>query len=99
MLKKVSCASVLVLCGIAMGCNESTPASNAETRTEQPTTITANRPFTTDLPITKADPEDHTNASVPLYNRDRKVKAAIDQPEKATDSIKSPPTSATGASK
>jgi type 1 fimbria pilin len=98
MLKKVMSASVLVLCGLAMGCNESSPASNAET-TERSTTITANRPVTTDLPTTKAESEERTNAGVTLYDRDRKVKAPIDRPEKPTDPQKSPRTSETGSSK
>ena len=98
MLKKVSCASILVFCGLAMGCNESSPASNAET-TDRPTTITANRPVTTDLPMTKAESEERTNTGVTLYDRDRKVKAPLDQPEKASVSKKSLPTSASGSSK
>ena len=81
-----------------MGCNEGSPASNAET-TERPTTITANRPVTTDLPTTKADSEERTNAGVTLYDRDRKVRAPIDQSEKATVPKTLPPTSATGVSK
>jgi hypothetical protein len=85
MLKKVSCASVLVLCGLAMGCSESSPASNAETRTERPTTITANRPITTELPPATVEPEDRTNAGTTLYDRDPKAKAPLDQPKKVED--------------
>ena len=84
-MKKVSSASVLVICGFAMGCSESSPVSNPESRTERPTTITANRPITTELPPATAEPEDRTNAGVTLYDRDRKAKAPLDQPKKAED--------------
>ena len=68
-----------VLCGLALGCNQSNPpASSATSTTESETRITANRPTTT-------EPIDRTNTGVNVRDRDSTAKTPIDQNENQAD--------------
>ncbi len=75
-----------MLFGMALGCNQSNPpASSAKPTTERPTTITANRPITTEQPTATNEPVDRTNTGVNVRDRDSTAKTPIDQNENKAD--------------
>lgn len=74
------------LCAMAVGCNQSnSPASRTNTTPERPTTVTANRPVTTESPVATAEPADRTNTGVNVRDRDSTAKTPIDQNENKAD--------------
>lgn len=82
MIQKVWTACVAVMCGLAMGCTEnSPPASVAESTTQGPTKITANRPVT----AATNEPVDRTNTGVNVRDRDGTAKTPFDQHENQAD--------------
>lgn len=75
-----------ILCGVAVGCNESRyPASGTSSTTERQTTVTVNRPVTTDGPKETNEPIDRTNTGVNVRDRDSTAKTPLDQNENKTD--------------
>ena len=67
------------LCGVALGCNQSSPpASTHQSTPERTTTVTANRPVT-------AEPVDRTNTGINTRDRDNTAKTPIDQSENKAD--------------
>ena len=75
-----------MLCGVAVGCNQSSPpASGAKSTTEPPTTYTANRPITTEHPVATNEPVDRTNTGVNVRDRDSTAKTPLDQNENKAD--------------
>ena len=73
-----------LLCGAVMGCVESpSSASRTDSTNEEPVTVTANRPITTEYPTT--DPVERDNTEVNVRDRDSESKTAIDQNENAAD--------------
>ena len=75
-----------MLCGVALGCNQSSPpASGAKSTTDKPTTVTANRPITTEHPAATNEPVDRTNTGVNVRDRDSTAKTPIDQNENTAD--------------
>ena len=75
-----------MLCGVALGCNQSSPpASGAKSTTDKPTTVTANRPVTTETPVAKAETVDRTNTGINARDRDSTAKTPIDQNENQAD--------------
>ena len=74
------------LCGVALGCNQSSPpASVAKTTPERPTTVTANHPVTTERPVATTEPVDRTNTGVNVRDRDSTAKTPLDQNENKAD--------------
>lgn len=74
------------LCGLAMGCTESSPpASAAKSPADRSTTVTANRPTTTELPQTTNEPSDRTNTGVNVRDRSSTAKTPFDQNENKSD--------------
>jgi hyperosmotically inducible protein len=75
------------LCGLAVGCNEtnSPPASTANSTTERPTTVTANRPTSTEHPAGTTEPADRTNTGVNARDRNSTAKTPLDQNENKAD--------------
>jgi osmotically-inducible protein OsmY len=67
-----------ILCGLALGCNESNPPASNATTTGKPTTVTANRPTTT-------EPVDRANTGVNVRYRGTTAKTPIDQNENKAD--------------
>ena len=82
----MKCLLFGMLCGVALGCNEnSTPASSARSTTERSTTVTVNRPITTEHPATTTEPIDRTNTGINVRDRDSTAKTPIDQNENKAD--------------
>lgn len=75
-----------MLCGLAIGCNESssTPKS-AKSTTEQPTTVTASRPIATPHSAATTEPVDRANTGVNVRDRDSTAKTPLDQNENKAD--------------
>lgn len=75
-----------LLCGAVMGCVESpSSASRNDVTDEEPVTVTANRPITTEYPTTTTDPVEPDNTEVNVRDRDGESKTPIDQNENAVD--------------
>ena len=75
-----------LLCGAVIGCMESpSSASRSDSTTEEPVTVTANRPITTEHPTTTADRVEPDNTEVNVRDRDDESKTPIDQNENAAD--------------
>ena len=75
-----------LLCGAVMGCVESpSSASRNDSTNEEPVTVTANRPITTEDPTTTTDPVEPDNTEVNVRDRDGESKTPIDQNENAAD--------------
>jgi hypothetical protein len=75
-----------MLCGLALGCNESNPPSTAAKPTaDRPTTVTANRPTTTEHTQSTGDSVDRTNTGVNVRDRDSTAKTPLDQNENKED--------------
>jgi len=75
-----------VLCGVALGCNESTPpASGTSSATDKPTAVTANRPTTSERPTATAEPLDRDNTGVNVRDRASTAKTPFDQNENKAD--------------
>lgn len=74
-----------ILCGLALGCNESNPPSGAKTTTDRPTTVTANRPVTAEHPAATTEPVDRTNTGVNVRDRNSTAKTPLDQNENKPD--------------
>ena len=75
-----------LLSGAVMGCVESpSSASRSDSTNEEPVTVTANRPITTEYPTTTTDPVERDNTEVNVRDRDSESKTAIDQNENAAD--------------
>jgi hyperosmotically inducible protein len=71
-----------MLCGAAMGCSDgASPISRSDSNTEDPITVTANRPVTTD----ETDNKERDNSEVNVRDRDGDTKTPIDQNENAAD--------------
>lgn len=74
------------LCGVALGCNQSSPpASVVKTTPEKPTTVTANHPVTTAHPVVTAESVDRTNTGVNVRDRHSTAKTPLDQNENKAD--------------
>ncbi len=74
------------LCGVALGCNQSSPPTSVTNSTpDRPTTVTANRPVITERPVAKAEPTDRTNTGVNVRDRDSTAKTPLDQNENKAD--------------
>ena len=67
-----------IMCGLAVGCNESNPPGSNATTTGKPTTVTANRPAPT-------EPADRTNTGVNVRDRNSTAKTPLDQNENRAD--------------
>ena len=75
-----------LLCGVAVGCNESTPpASGTSLEPEKPTTVTANRPTTSERRTATTEPLDRNNTGVNVRDRASTAKTPFDQNENKTD--------------
>jgi len=74
-----------ILCGMALGCMESKPPAVSNSPPAQPTTVTANRPSTTERPGTTTTPSDRTNTAVNARDRESTAKTPIDQNENKPD--------------
>ena len=75
-----------LLCGAVMGCVESpSSASRNDLTDEEPVTVTANRPITTEYPTTTTDPVEPDNTEVNVRDRDDESRTPIDQNENAAD--------------
>lgn len=75
-----------VLCGLAVGCNESSPpSSGTESTPGQPTTVTANRPATPAHSSATTEPVDRTNTGVNIRHRSPAAKTPLDQNENQAD--------------
>ena len=75
-----------LLCGAVMGCVESpSSASRNDLTDEEPVTVTANRPITTEYPTTNTDPVEPDNTGVNVRDRDDESRTPIDQNENAAD--------------
>jgi osmotically-inducible protein OsmY len=78
--------SLGILCALALGCNESNPpASGGKSPGERPTTVTAQRPATTERPSAPNEPVDRDNTGVNVRDRDGTARTPIDQNENKTD--------------
>ena len=75
-----------LLSGALMGCTESpSSASRRDSTTEEPVTVTVNRPITTEHPTIITDPAEADNTEVNVRDRDGESKTPIDQNENAAD--------------
>lgn len=75
-----------MLCGLAMGCNETNPPSSGSSPTAaRPVTVTAKRPMTTEHPAATTEPVDRTNTGVNVRDRARTAKTPLDQNENKAD--------------
>ena len=82
----MKCLLFGMLCGVALGCNQSSPpASGAKSTTDKHTTVTANHPITTEHPAATNEPVDRTNTGVNVRDRDSTAKTPIDQNENKED--------------
>ncbi len=72
-----------VLCGMAPGCNESSPPVTGANPPS--TTVTSNRPETPDERRESSTPVDPTNTGVNTRDRDTTEKTPLDQNENKTD--------------
>jgi len=59
--------------------------SRSDSTTEEPVTVTANRPITTEYPTTTTDAVEPDNTEVNVRDRDGESKTPIDQNENAAD--------------
>lgn len=74
-----------MLCGLALGCNESnSPASNTKPA-DQRTTVTANRTTAMENPAATTEPADPTNTEVNVRDRASTAKTPLDQNENKAD--------------
>ncbi|MFN0051994.1 MAG: BON domain-containing protein [Planctomycetales bacterium] len=75
-----------MLCGLAAGCTESNPpTTGGKSTASQPTTVTANRPTTTDRSVTETGAIDRTNTGINIRDRDGAAKTPLDQNENKAD--------------
>ena len=75
-----------MLCGAIMGCADgASSTSDIDSNTEDPVTVTANRPVTTDHPANATDDIERDNSEVNVRDRDGDTKTPIDQNENAAD--------------
>jgi hyperosmotically inducible periplasmic protein len=77
---------LVVFCGLALGCGQNThPASNNQSTTDKPTTVTTQRPVTTESSEKITEPADRTNTGVNVRDRDNTMKTPTDQNENKAD--------------
>jgi len=76
---------LVMLCGLAIGCNESNPPASTAKPNQSSTTVTANRPVTPARPEVSSEPADRTNTGVNVRDRDSTAKTPLDQNENKTD--------------
>lgn len=70
----------ITLCGMVVGCGQmSPPESNTSPGSTTPTTVTANRPVTTEPTAPGTEPVDRANSSVNIRDRDGASKTPFDQ--------------------
>jgi hyperosmotically inducible protein len=74
-----------LLCGMALGCNESNPPASSARPTDESTTVTANRTPTSEHPAATTEPADRTNTGVNVRDRAGTAKTPIDQNENKAD--------------
>jgi hypothetical protein len=74
-----------ILCGLALGCNESNSPTSSAKPTQEPTPVTTNRSSTTEHPGATTEPADRTNTGVNVRDRASKAKTPIDQNETKAD--------------
>lgn len=77
---------LVMFCGLAWGCSQTNPpASNNQSTTEKPTTVTTHRPIAPDSSDRTAEPADRTNTGVNVRDRDSTAKTSGDQNENKAD--------------
>ncbi len=74
-----------VLCGAALGCNQSNTPNSSSKPTPDATRVTANRPTTPDHPTAATESADRTNTGVNVRDRDSTAKTPVDQNENKAD--------------
>ncbi len=74
-----------ILCGLALGCNESNSPASSARPTQEPTQVTANRTTAAEHPAATTEPADRTNTGVNVRDRASTAKTPIDQNENKAD--------------
>lgn len=75
-----------LLCGLTLGCNQSrSPVTSTQSAADRATTVTTNRPITSEHPTTATEPVDRDNTGVNVRDRDSTAKTPFDQNENQTD--------------